>query len=318
MTYHKNLDLDAASTREFLMAFVNSHIAPSKMIPVTNREDINSIREGDYVVMPGYSGIRSWIILHKKKTRNITNYYACTTNRTRAGGQLFSIEADFSEDMYNGTIMEGIFFTVENEKFLVVDDIYLLAGVTQLLRPKQYRLQQLSEHFVQTLRQNQSYHIYVNNCYEITHHDLTMITEKIKSVSNISEIIFAPQSFGKMIYTYTLQDNDVIDDIVKYATFLLRKSTIPDVYKIYTSNETRVGIAYIPDKDTSQMCRNWFKNQEELYIKCRFHHDRQKWIPIALSEPPNIVDSESESKPKPKPKSKPKPKATKRKSRAKK
>nr|AEX62654.1 putative mRNA enzyme [Moumouvirus Monve] len=47
--------------------------------------------------------------------------------------------------------MEGIYFNVDERKFLIVDEVYKLAGQDQMLKPKCDRLEMLTQNFKKML-----------------------------------------------------------------------------------------------------------------------------------------------------------------------
>lgn len=81
------------------------------------------------------------------------------------------------------------------------------------------------------------------------------------------------------------------DDV--YAILEVRKTEYPDVYYVFcadVANENnknvikikRLGIALIPDTNCSKLCKNIIagKTNGRALMKCKFHYEKNKWIPI--------------------------------------
>lgn len=92
----------------------------------------------------------------------------------------------------------------------------------------------------------------------------------------------------KKKYTYVCKTDDEI-----YATLELRKTDSPDVYNIFCAEREiiegkkclklkNLGIALIPNKNCSTKCKTIFSSKinGKALIKCKFHSDKNKWIPL--------------------------------------
>lgn len=88
-------------------------------------------------------------------------------------------------------------------------------------------------------------------------------------------------------------------------TFEIKKTENVDVYMLYIVSpvlkdgkerlkRTKVGLAYIPNAETSELCRLLFesnnnsnnsstKKEHVKLIHCKFHKDKNKWEPISIS-----------------------------------
>ena len=73
----------------------------------------------------------------------------------------------------------------------------------------------------------------------------------------------------------------------------LRKTSSPDVYNVFCADKEivngknciklkKLGIALIPDKDCSTMCKTLFNSKinNRALMKCKFNSDKNKWIPL--------------------------------------
>lgn len=93
----------------------------------------------------------------------------------------------------------------------------------------------------------------------------------------------------KMRYRYVCNSEDPI-----FAVLEVKKTDSPDVYYVSCAEKQvsggkniikiiRLGIAFIPDKETSITCRNILttKTNGKALMKCQFNQEKNKWVPIS-------------------------------------
>lgn len=310
----KNRNLNSASVKNRILRYLyRSNInLDTKHEHIVSEKDLDTIRDKEYIVCPRYSGVRSWIMFF----RDNTNYYAVNFpkhNQHRKDIlQIHPVDIVVSSDLYLGTVMEGIYYRDESSRYLAVDEVYTLGGVSQLLRKKTDRLNSLANFFKTNLKANPQYVMYVGQHYAINPMNLSQLHEKIKDENRIQDIIFYPQIYGGVIHSYTIIETDRADDIIKLSEFYMEKTVNPDVYKLLSiDSRTKVDLAYIPDIGTSRMCRDWFvaprskakakgakkraQKITELRVRCREDIEKRKWIPIELVEEDLDSDLDSDS-----------------------
>ena len=287
----KNSNLNNTETKIIILKYLRSKInSNTKFNPIVKQSDLDVIRNDSYIICPRLRGTRTWILFF----RNGDNYYAIDFPKNMKSNpediEIYAIDMDVSKEIYNGTIMEGIYYKYNDENYLIVDEVYFLAGQNQLLKPKDDRLNFLS--LMQTKNKfimKNKFRLCVSNFYYVDKSDITNLYDKIRSNPSIKEIIFYPVIYGKPVYTYTIMDYDLKDDIVNISNFEMYRPENADVYKLFdVHTHKKIGIAYIPDIYTSKKCKNWFskKSIKSIIVKCKLDLDQNKWIPI---EP---VDSE--------------------------
>lgn len=301
MPIYKNVDLDTTKVKNRILTYLhNSDIdLKSRHEYITNEKDMDNIRDNDYIICPRISGTRTWIIFFKEGD----NYYAVNfpkhSQMKRDKIIIHPIEITAEKNFYNGTIMEGIFFRFEDRKFLVIDEVYCLCGESQLLKPKDDRLNMLSRQLMTDTTFDPKYSMTVTPFYSIDETSILELYDKIKFDHKIQDIIFYPRIYGRKIYTYTIIEEDLIDDIIKFGQFNLQKTPVPDVYNILDIDSgEKKGIAYIPDMATSRKCKQWFKSnkkKELLPVKFRMDTNKNKWIPLeVIEEDLSDVDSDTD------------------------
>lgn len=187
--------------------------------------------------------------------------------------------------------MEGTYYSIDNIRYLVIDEVYILSGHNELLKSKDDRLINLSNIVKKSVNFNENYCIYVSQFFVVNKKSLEELYEKIKFDKKIQEIIFYPKIYGRKIYTYTILSFDLVDNVVKLAQFFMQKTKNQDVYNLLSlETKNKIGIAYIPTMEISKMCKQWFKETKKtmLLVKCRMDMVKKKWIPL------NIIDTDEE------------------------
>lgn len=286
--YKKNINLDSEKIKNKILQYLYKSIDINvKHNIIINKKDLDIIKRGDYIICPKYEGTRIWIIFCQIDDIYYAINFPKHNQRKKIELIMYPINIYAIKEMYSGTILEGIYFKVEQNKFLIIDEVYFLAGQNQLLKPKDDRLDYLTKYFLNNIEQIPNYQMYVTKYFQINNESIQELYEKIKSDTKIQEIIFYPKIYGRNIYSYTIIDDDIIDDIIQITKFILQKTTNPDVYNLLSlKTKNKIGIAYIPDIETSKKCKQWFKDNKskELIVKCKMDHNNKKWMPVELVE----------------------------------
>lgn len=296
---YKNINLESSTVRNKILQYVYSNIDSNiRMENVSGLNDLDVIRDNDYIICPKFGGTRSWVVFCKFGQ----NYYAVNfpkyhSKNKRNELRIYPIDISVKKNVYDGTIMEGIYFRMDNDRYLVIDEVYILAGQNQLLKPKNDRLNYLSQYTNINFIRATHFHLYISQYFLINKDDLKELYSKIKSDTKIQEIIFYPKIYGSKIYKYTILDEDLIDHVIELAQFRMQKTLSPDVYNLLSiESNNKIGIAYIPDIEISKKCKQWFKNNKtkELIVKCKMDTNKHKWIPSELVEE-DLKDLENDS-----------------------
>lgn len=302
---NKNIDLMLADTKNKILEYLyKSDIQiDTKHESILTMKDMDNIRDNDYVICPRFSGTRSWVIFFSTDQAYFAVSFPKHNQRKREEIRIHAIDITVRKIFYRGTIMEGIYFQNNNKKYLVIDEVYKLAGEDQILKPKEDRLANLAQYIKKSMSASPNYCISVSQVYNINEKSLKKLYDKIKTEPSIQELIFYPRLYGLKIYTYTILDSDLTDNIIKISIFNLQKTSNPDVYNLLTlENKNKIGIAYIPNIETSKKCKQWFKDYKKktLVVKCHLHIEKQKWIPMEIVESDLLNNSEDSCEDEPK------------------
>lgn len=283
--YIKNYNLDSKEIKDKIFNYLySSGIKTEVKYELIDQKKLDDIKNNGYIICPKFSGVPTWILIFHINN----NYYAVNfpkhNKKKREDIKIHPINVGISKDLYRGTIMEGIFYQIDQNKFIVINEVYKLSGEDQLLSPKNDRLNNLMNKIKISINQTPNYQINVNSYYEIDKNSIEQLYNKIKEDEKIQELIFFPKNYGKKIYHYTILESDLIDNVIKISEFYLHKTNKPDVYDLLTKNNEKFDIAYIPSIDISLQCQEWFKlsKSHTLLVKCQFDNNKNKWFPIDL------------------------------------
>lgn len=280
----KNLNLESTCVKQKILRYLSTYnIKNTNINELSKDNEIDYIVNNDYIVCPQIRGTRSWFIIKKFDDC----YYAVTFPKKihkNTNIVVYPIELSLKKTLYDGTIMEGMCHKYKNERYMIVDDVYLLKNENQLIFSKNDRLDKLTDVLNDSVTHTNMHHLYVSQRFKLTRFDLIDLYEKIKLDNRIESLVFFPNILGKPLFKYTIVEADMIDDVVRYNSFIMKKTTLPDIYHLYVSDTTlSYSIASVPDQHYSKLYRKWFKNSDgkDIYVKCKMNNnDEQLWIPI--------------------------------------
>lgn len=290
MAHQKNENLSSTEVKDkihqYLMQHLPKRIAASKAFTEHEKDTfIEIIKHDDYVVYPRMNGTPVWIVMIKLNDQ----YYAVNYAKRLNAAQditLHALPIQFKSNLYCGTIMEGIYFRVQTKQIIVIEDVFWLHGETQLLKPKDTRMTYLSSQLGQSVKVNLNYTLHVAQHYKINKNGLINLYESIKCNNMIHSIVFCSRKYGKTSFTYTIENDDLKDDIIHMSTFTMIKTKKPDVFTLIHINGQKEGIAYIPTMQVSKMCRQWYdkNNCKELSVICQMDNTKRQWVPKQLAQ----------------------------------
>lgn len=289
----KNLKLDSPEVKQTILKYLATYNIKNLSInEISNDSEINYITNNDYIVCPQFIGVRSWFIIKKFGDFYYAVMFPKKTHKN-SNITLYPIKLALKAKLYEGTIMEGICHKYNEERYMIVDDVYLLQNINQLIFSKSDRLDKLTDTLNECVMHANMHHLYVSQRFNLSQNDLSDLYEKIKLDNRIDSLAFFPNVLNKPIFKYTIVEADLVDDIVKFSTFIMKKATLPDVYHLFVSESTlSYHIASVPDQHYSKLYRKWFKGNKCIRVKCKMSNDdEQSWIPIEIIDiPPPIIN----------------------------
>jgi hypothetical protein len=291
--------------------------------------DLPLLKEKPYFVSPNYNGIHSLLIFIKIKEKFLSfiiDRRTLTYNLKQIDYgkvKMIPIFYRFNKDIYDGTIFDGVYLYnhIGGTKHFVVNDIYYFRGKNMLGDKMINKILNVST-YLETANQDNN----MNNLIFIVNklHPLNEIQQlinvyipKSKYNKSIKGIAFYSEFSGaKLIYLY----NNISNEEQKIEkpneirlshiepgttkTFKMKKTNIVDVYNLFLGQKLiednkklfkykNIGIAYVPTKECSFFCKDAFMNCEELLMDCKLDVEKNRWIPVKLSENkkrPDLLD----------------------------
>lgn len=284
LPYRKNHEINEPTNKKLILKYLYNSGYTTKHIEfqdIVSDENLMSIRTNSYVVCPIYNGTRCWILFFK----NMDDYFAVSFPKHSAMKQdqtnIFKIKIPFKKIFYDGTIMEGIYYRDDISEYIIIDEVFKLCGEDMMLKTKQNRMTKLSEQLKTSASMDTNYKIHLTKIYETDKFSLENMYNDIIKDDKIYNIVFYPNNFGKPIYRYSLRPTDKITQCIETTIFVMQSTSKPDVYNLLLPvSLTKHDIAYIPNLQTSKICKTWFGNKRQIMVKCKHDILKKKWIPI--------------------------------------
>jgi hypothetical protein len=282
-TICKNKDLTQVKIKDNIIKYFLSKVSLDYQVqPLTNEQDLKTIKDNEYSITPKYRGQKSWIIFIRIGE---CNYYAVSFPKNKLNSkdlQLYPINLMIEKRIYDGTIMEGVYIknSVGN-KILIIDEIYYLEGKDMLKEKRDIRLDITSKYFQENIERSLDYQIYVCTHFTSNENHLKNLYDLTKTDQQIEGWMFYPNYYHKQlpIFYYEIKLTDLSEEVTQFAIFNMKKTQITDIYELY-NNEQKIGHAFVPNAEATKKFKSWFKDVSNIKVKCRFNNDNHKWTPI--------------------------------------
>lgn len=207
------------------------------------------------------------------------------------------------ENIYKGTILEGTLLNTNNE--FVINDVYMLCGEQMIDKLYYSKIMNISSYinnnYSKTDNRNEL-KLYVNSVFDIKEFKNMIDNKNIENKKYMKGIAFnkkisdtrllyflnnevkgidiADKKIPGLNYKSNLNNNKNSENI-----FMMKKTEMYDVYNLlekdnngeYTIN---IGIAYLPNVDSSKYWGEVFNNKSKTLVKCIFNQNKNKWTPI--------------------------------------
>lgn len=279
-------------------------------------DDLLPLELGIYHISPTYTG-KNCLLVFKKI---YDEYYSILIERSSLNYNINQIKYDnliihkvkiqLDEDIYKGTIIDGILLNCAEMEF-VVNDVYMFCGRDHTDDKLYNKLINMQNYVKQNLNDDNNMnnlHLIINNIYSMKDIDkvITEYIPKLKHNKYVKGLTFYPDRSGtKYIYLYSnsaktdipvtnpgLRNLDVNPVRNNYSTegtkiLKIKKTDTIDVYQLCGAKLVddklkyhSVGIASIPTMQDSKFCRELLSDNAEAYVRCRYDNSRNKWTPI--------------------------------------
>ena len=283
-TMAKNVDVESPELKKAVIKMLTAYNVPlrTEMSVLQTDEELAMLTKREYTMVLRHTGVRSLLVLFKKDDVFYAVNFAKHDHNTRTKVSLHATDCRFEEALYQGTVMEGIFYMDGDVRTLILDELYVYRGDHQT-GTKFRRLLDLTEILKRDVIMNDKYRLVMAQHYPLNRPLMSAYT-KIRSDPMITEVMFYPVRPGGTIYHYTVVETDLQDSIIKRARCLMRSTGKVDVYGLYTRAQVSMGMAMIPDIKTSHMCAKWIKISQEVAVICEWDGIHHRWVPIALDD----------------------------------
>lgn len=279
-------------------------------------EDLELI-SGNFFISPNFSGLNCLMIfveINKKNYSYLIDRKTLTYRKSQINLDsinFFPINLKLDRSIYYGTVFDGILIQQKTKRTFVITDVYQFRG-------KNLEDDKLNSKLI-------NIKTYLNNVYNPSMGDIELLINKINDITYIEKlvitdipkyktlpirgIVFHPEVSGtKLIYLFNnkIKSEEPKAETKKpkirlicktdepvIITFEMRKTNIPDVYKLFLIEKIKrsgkdilmcrkMDIAYIPTKQCSFMCRELVKMSPngKVLMKCKYDIEKEKWIPI--------------------------------------
>jgi hypothetical protein len=257
---------------------------------IIEEENLLTIKNDSYVAVPNIVGddylfvavklqdIFYVILIEKKTLQNMQNINYNELN-------MISIRIRLSIDVYKGTIFDGRIVNLGGCSAFIINKIYKLYG-DDMIDNTIHEVYKNAEKFIDEsyiIDSNMNSILFkLNRIYELDELD-KLINEKIpNSKFKFSSIDFIASDLSKTFrYYYTNQDYKI-----KQAV-MFGKLISTDVIELFSKDENnkikRIGIAHIPDIETSRICNDHISESELSLLKCKLDYRFKKWVPQEIN-----------------------------------
>lgn len=294
-------------------------------------EDLDLISD-NYFLSPNFSGLNCLMIFVEINKKNHSYLIDKNTLKYRRSHVVledvksYPINVKLERTIYYGSVFDGILVQQKNKKLFIITDVYQFRGKNIEDEKINLKLMNIKTYFDSVYNPSSSndIEISINKLYPITHIEkmVTVDIPKNKTIP-IRGIVFYPEiSDTKLIFLFNnkIKSDEVKKEVRKpkirlicktdepvIITFEMRKTNIPDVYKLFLIEEIKregkkvlmckkIDIAYIPTKQCSFMCRELIKmsSNEKVLMNCKYDKEKEKWVPIGKETTKKIPSFVSE------------------------
>lgn len=261
----------------------------------------------EFYVSPNHSGVNCLLVFMKTTDKHYSflverktlNYNWSQVDIKSV--KMYPVRIRFRPDVYRGTIFDGVLNNGKEKRFTICDTYY-------------FRGSNFIEQDVMTKSLNVSAYVAANYVDDENLGDIKIKVSRFYSLEHTKELIetltpdtrglaFYPQTSGLKYLliniNYDNKEKEKPKDATIYkelkdnteAVFKLKKTDTIDVYNLYLLSiikkggkkllqNKKIGIAYVPTIECSDMCRSSLKNRDNALMYCRYIKEKDKWMPV--------------------------------------
>lgn len=282
-----------------------------------NLQKLTFLKDNIHYVSPNFKGFNYFLIFTSINNINqcfVIDKKKLSYHRNKVNAKfinIYRIKIQSSLSLYNGTIFDAKLIRKQGKYIMLIKDCYIMMGNKVLNMEMSDKMKYINSiintQFTQACK---NFLIKVNRLY--SYDDIENIVNDIipKCEIDVMGLVFFPKYSGiTTIFIEKKQDkveisNNVenvdnttyhlIRNIVEFLSkreysyekgknvkMYVKKTEITDVYDVYDEN-TKVGIAHVPNMKTSLYLQNNIKTGEKYKMNCVYNKKFNKYIPLHL------------------------------------
>lgn len=286
-----------------------------------HENDLEQLKKERYMVMPNYYGTPAFLVFLKSRDsyyscivdRRTLPY---TRNKVvMSNVKIFPASCRLRDDIYTGTIIEGMLICNPNtdyKKVFIVSDLITFKGESMRREKIKYKLMNFAKYLECNKLKTFEMQLVINQLVEMKEIKklLNSIIPSMLYSKGIRGLTFTPEYSGmRLLYHYSnkgleespkvKKDSSTDEEKINIPTdknlsFRMKKTDIIDVYNLYIGKKIlrdgkthlqfiKTGRAYIQTTDQSFYWRNEFSKLESLIVDCSYNKEKDKWVPIKIS-----------------------------------
>ena len=255
---------------------------------IRNECNLNELLDNNYSILPNIVGEdyifickklndKYYVVLVEKNSFDLSNINFNKIN-------IISLKIRLNLKSYNGTIFEGRLVNLGGTNVFIINKVFMLDG-SRLDNLALDDIYEKTNEFIDNsyiLDTNMNSILFkLNRVYKIHEFD-DLLSNKLKSSKyKFSSIDFVKSNFENTYRLY-FSNQDYSSNFVN----ILGKLIDIDVIELYAKDNMnkirRIGIAHIPDINTSLLCNKFISKNELSNLRCKFNFKFKKWVPLKV------------------------------------
>lgn len=217
------------------------------------------------------------------------NYAFLIDKKVKEGYQypkIFILPYHFNSEIYQKhSLFEcELIRTKNNQWILSIGDVYYLNGKNMKKTVIIERMNGINQFLENNLLDSNFIEIckiQIKRYFDYSDYDMIM-NDFIPNLSyNIRGFYLVPMKveYSKILYIFP-KDHKIKKE---YVVFRILQTLKPDVYELYLKDNDsiqKIGIALVQTIENSHNLSNYFKEDEEVYVKCKLNQSFNKWEPF--------------------------------------
>jgi hypothetical protein len=255
---------------------------------IKNECNLNDLMDNNYNILPNIVGEdyifickklndKYYVVLVEKNSFDLNNINFNKIN-------IISLKIRLNLKSYDGTIFEGRLVNLGGTNVFIINKVFMLDG-SRLDNLALDDIYEKTNEFIDNsyiLDTNMNSILFkLNRVYKIYEFD-DLLSNKLKSSKyKFSSIDFVKSNFENTYRLY-FSNQDYSSNFVN----ILGKLIDIDVIELYAKDNMnkirRIGIAHIPDINTSLLCNKFISKNELSNLRCKFNFKFKKWVPLKV------------------------------------